>query len=130
MWMMYIVAAAMFTVGFCVVFFGTKKRSRCTVATRATVCKVEIDRETDEDGHSRNSYTPTFEYAVNGETYRRKGGVYSNRRRTYREGDVKNIKYNPDKPEEFVVEGAGGMGGGIFLMVLSVVIFVVLIIYG
>lgn len=120
---LYIVAAAMLLIGILIVLFDRRKRARCTEETTAAIVGVNRDYSRDDDGHKDYSYTPVFEFSVRGVTVRREGGTSSSRKRKFRPGDVRQVRYNPSNPNEFVVVGdSGNSGGGIALIVLAVII--------
>jgi len=72
-----------------------------------------------------------FEFNAGGYTVRREGNVQSSSKRTYTVGDVRDIAYNPQKPEEFIVSGkSGSAGAGIFLIVLAVLVLAAAVYFG
>ena len=120
---LYIVAAAMLMIGVLIIFFDRRKRARCTEETTATIVSVGEDVSRDGSGHKERSYTAFYEFTVRGATVRRQGGSSTSRKRKYKRGETRQVKYNPDNPNEFVVVGdSGNSGGGIALIFLAVVI--------
>ena len=104
---------------------GSQKKNRCTASASAVI--VEVQAEKDEAGsentHKKYTYTPIYEFVVNGNTIRKGGGIYSHNKREFNVGDTTTVKYNPDKPEEFLVNGkSGGKGFGIALLLFGLVI--------
>ena len=111
--------------GFLSIRKGSQKKNRCTASASAVI--VEVQTEKDEAGsentHKKFTYTPIYEFVVNGNTIRKNGGIYSHNKRDFNVGDTATVKYNPDKPEEFLVNGkSGGKGFGIALLLFGLVI--------
>ena len=107
---------------------GSQKKNRCTASASAVI--VEVQAEKDEAGsentHKKYTYTPIYEFVVNGNTIRKGGGIYSHNKREFNVGDTTTVKYNPDKPEEFLVNGkSGGKGFGIALLLFGLVIIAI-----
>lgn len=107
---------------------GSQKKNRCTASASAVI--VEVQAEKDEAGsentHKKFTYTPIYEFVVNGNTIRKNGGIYSHNKRDFNVGDTATVKYNPDKPEEFLVNGkSGGKGFGIALLLFGLVIIAI-----
>lgn len=120
---LYIVAAVMVLIGILIVFFDRRKRARCTEETTATIVSVGEDVSRDGSGHKERSYTAYYEFTARGGTVRRQGGTSTTRKRKYKRGETRQVKYNPDNPNEFIVVGdSGNSVGGIVLIILSVVI--------
>ena len=91
---------------------------------------VEVQTEKDEAGsentHQKFTYTPIYEFVVNGNTIRKNGGIYSHNKRDFNVGDTATVKYNPDKPDEFLVNGkSGGKVLGIALLLFGLVIIAI-----
>ena len=107
---------------------GSQKKNRCTASASAVI--VEVQAEKDEAGsentHKKYTYTPIYEFVVNGNTIRKGGGIYSHNKREFNVGDTTTVKYNPDKPDEFLVNGkSGGKGFGITLLLFGLVIIAI-----
>ena len=114
--------------GFLSIRKGSQKKNRCTASASAVI--VEVQAEKDEAGsentHKKFTYTPIYEFVVNGNTIRKNGGVYSHNKREFNVGDTATVKYNPDKPEEFLVNGkSGGKSFGIALLLFGLVIIAI-----
>ena len=114
--------------GFLSIRKGSQKKNRCTASASAVI--VEVQTEKDEAGsentHKKFTYTPIYEFVVNGNTIRKNGGIYSHNKREFRVGDTATVKYNPDKPEEFLVNGkSGGKSFGIALLLFGLVIIAI-----
>ena len=120
---LYIVAAVMVLIGILIVFFDRRKRARCTEETTATIVSVGEDVSRDGSGHKERSYTAYYEFTARGGTVRRQGGTSTTRKRKYKRGETRQVKYNPDNPNEFIVVGdSGNSVGGIVLIILAIVI--------
>lgn len=79
----------------------------CTVQTRGHISSVREDVREPQGKQVRKirEYTPTYTYDVQGHAVTGKGLTYSRSRRRYKEGAIVTVRYNPDNPAEFVVEG-------------------------
>ena len=114
--------------GFLSIRKGSQKKNRCTASASAVI--VEVQTEKDEAGsentHKKFTYTPIYEFVVNGNTIRKNGGIYSHNKRDFNVGDTATVKYNPDKPDEFLVNGkSGGKSFGIALLLFGLVIIAI-----
>ena len=114
--------------GFLSIRKGSQKKNRCTASASAVI--VEVQAEKDEAGsentHKKFTYTPIYEFVVNGNTIRKNGGIYSHNKRDFNVGDTATVKYNPDKPDEFLVYGkSGGKSFGIALLLFGLVIIAI-----
>ena len=114
--------------GFLSIKRGSQKKNRCTASASAVI--VEVQAEKDEAGsentHKKFTYTPIYEFVANGNTIRKNGGIYSHNKRDFNVGDTATVKYNPDKPDEFLVNGkSGGKSFGIALLLFGLVIIAI-----
>ena len=114
--------------GFLSIRKGSQKKNRCTASASAVI--VEVQTEKDEAGsentHKKFTYTPIYEFVVNENTIRKNGGIYSHNKRDFNVGDTATVKYNPDKPDEFLVNGkSGGKSFGIALLLFGLVIIAI-----
>ena len=115
-------------IGFLSIRKGSHKKNRCTASASAVI--VEVQAEKDEAGsentHKKYTYTPIYEFVVNGNTIRKNGGIYSHNKKDFNVGDTATVKYNPDKPDEFLVNGkSGGKSFGIALLLFGLVIIAI-----
>lgn len=125
-----IVSGIMCLVGFLVIYFGIRKKQRCTEPAVAEIVDIKRTEDTDEKGHKSYSYQPVLEFKVGVETIRKMASVSSSRRKAYKIGDKVNIKFNPMKPKEFMTgKQKTGAFTGALLMVIAVGIAVVTLIY-
>ena len=111
--------------GFLSIRKGLQKKNRCTASASAVI--VEVQAEKDEAGsentHKKYTYTPIYEFVAGGNIIRKNGGIYSHNKKDFNVGNTVAVKYNPDKPEEFLVNGkSGGKSFGIALLLFGLVI--------
>ena len=123
-----LVGIVLVLLGFLSIRKGAHKKNRCTVAASAVI--VDVQAEKDEAGsentHKKYTYTPIYEFVVNGNTIRKNGGIYSHNKKDFNVGDTATVKYNPDKPDEFLVNGkSGGKSFGIALLLFGLVIIAI-----
>ncbi len=122
-YVMLIVAGVMFLIGLIVVIVDRSRKARCTMVTMGTVVSVLREVDTDENGHKKHSYRPVFEYFTGTQTVRREARFAVSSSRKYRVGDVQEIRFNPDKPEEYILsKGGSSLASGILLMIAAVAI--------
>ena len=112
--------------GFLSIKKGSQKKNRCTASAVIVEVQAEKDEAGSENSHKKYTYTPIYEFVVNGNTIRKNGGIYSHNKRDFNVGDTMAVKYNPDKPEEFLVNGkSGGKSFGIALLLFGLVIIAI-----
>lgn len=68
---------------------------------------VEVEEERVD--RSTRFYWPVFSYEVEGQKYRQKSVIFSDRADTYQEGLYYEIRYNPSEPEKFMVLDDAGV---------------------
>lgn len=118
-----LVSSAMILVGILVMFFDRRKRGRCTEETEATIVGIRREINMDQDSGNSSSYYPVFRFTAGGATVEQTSNLSSSRRRKFKEGDVWQVRYNPEKPDEFYVVGVGGgTSAGIILIILGIVV--------
>ena len=103
----------------------SKKSKRCSASASAVIVEVQVEKDEadSENTHKKYTYTPIYEFTVNGKTVRENGGIYSHNKNDFSVGDTAAVKYNPDKPDEFLVNGkSGGKGFGAALLLFGLVI--------
>lgn len=119
-----IVGIAFVLIGIFNIVKGSKMKGRCTETTSATIVDIEKEYDTtsDDGPGGQYTYTPIYEFSANGTTIRKSGGVDSNSKRKYHIGDVAEVKYNPENPNEFIVNGKNVKKSvGIPLMIFGVI---------
>ena len=107
--------------GLWLVMYAYAKIRRCSARTFGRIVRVEEDRTREkEGGRQKTHYTPVVEYVVDGRTFGPvTGNVYSTSKRDYVVGNSIKIRYNPGKPEEFLLKGGSGFAFGLILSLLG-----------
>ena len=108
----------MLALGVAMIVMQALKSNRCTEETTATVVGFERKR-TGTARHRRHKKYPVVEFAAEDVTVHETADVSSLR---YKQGTELQVKYNREKPEEFVVKGRSFLSnvlGGAFLAVLG-----------
>ena len=123
-----LVGVVIVLLGFLSIRKGSHTKNRCTASASAVI--VEVQAEKDEAGsentHKKYTYTPIYEFVVNGNTIRKSGGVYSHNKKQFKVGDTATVKYNPNKPDEFLINGkSSGKSFGIALVMFGLIIIAI-----
>ena len=96
-----IMCVLMIAMGGFSIYKSVSKNKRCSVRVPGTV--IGRDRRVTRTRRSRRTrYYPVMAYSVDGEVFKstaKKGTAFSSK---YKDGSVRDIRYNPDFPEEFV----------------------------
>ena len=112
--------------GFLSIRKGSQKKNRCTASAVIVEVQAEKDEAGSENTHKKYTYTPIYEFVAGGKTIRKNGGIYSHNKKEFNVGDTVAVKYNPDKPEEFLVNGkSSGKSFGIALLLFGLVIIAI-----
>ena len=102
-----LVGAGFIGVGLLLIVSGIRKNKRCSGVVVGKITGVHEDVTTDDDGFNSYSYSPEFEYEVNGKVYHGSGSrAYSKRKKIQIGGNIK-VYYNPQKPNESFTKGGG-----------------------
>ena len=102
-----LIGAGFIGVGALMMALGIRKNKRCSSRIVGRITGVHEDMETDDEGYHSYSYTPEYEYEVNGKVYHGSGGrAYTKRKKIQIGGNI-DVYYNPDKPEENQTKGGG-----------------------
>lgn len=83
---------------------------RCTEKTDGRL--VFIDERTDRDSTARffrDYYVPIYEYTVNGHTYHVETREFSRDMGKYNVNMTYKVEYNPNNPEECLIDGKKGV---------------------
>lgn len=107
---------------------GTRKKKRCTASAEARIVEVQSEEDSagSENTHKKYSYTPIYEFTVNGAVIRKSGGIYSHNKKAFRVGDTARVMYDPADPETFLVNGKSGVKSfGIGLLLFGILIIVI-----
>ena len=83
---------------------GQGLAKRCTEETKGTVVEIKREESTDADGDTSYSYYPVIEYKAGEKTLTKKSNLGTSQSK-YRINDKIDIKYNPNKVEEFIIKG-------------------------
>ena len=125
----YLLAGIVFVlIGILSIRKGSQKKNRCTATASAMIVEVQVEKDevASENTHKKHAYTPIYEFVAGGNIIQKDGGIYSHNKREFRVGDTATVKYNPDNPEEFLVNGkSGGKSFGIALLLFGLVIIAI-----
>ena len=115
-----LIGAGFIVVGALLIVSGIRKNKRCSGVVVGKITGVHEDVTTDDDGFNSYSYSPEFEYEVNGKVYHGSGSrAYSKRKKIQIGGNIK-VYYNPQKPNESFTKG-----GGFILPFLGIMLIIV-----
>ena len=120
-----LVGAGFIGVGALLIVSGIRKNKRCSGVVVGKITGVHEDVDIDDEGYNSYSYSPEFEYEVNGKVYHGSGSrAYSKRRKIRIGGNIK-VYYNPQKPNESFTKGGGFILPfiGIMLIIVGVIFF-------
>lgn len=121
-----LIGAGFIGVGALMIVLGVKKIKRCSGKCIGRITGVREDQDTDDDGFNYYSYSPEFEYEVNGQIYHGTGNTaYSKRKKIQIGGNIK-VFYNPNKPEEHYNKGNKNI---VLLMGVLLIAFGIFFIY-
>ena len=111
--------------GFILISYFNAQKTQ-TAETTATIIRVDSELETDTDGFETRHYYPVIEYTVDSNRYEtRLPNSDTTDSTDYKEGQTMTIQYNPDNPDELSKKGSkGGLIGGIFFIVVGLIIAV------
>ena len=118
-----LIGAGFIVVGVLLILLGIRKIIKCSGRTVGKITGVHEDVTTDDDGFNSYSYSPEFEYEVNGKVYHGSGSRAYSKRRKIRIGGNINVFYNPNKPEEHFTKGGGFILP--FLGIMSIIVGVI-----
>ena len=115
-----IIFVAMIALGGFMAYNQLMRGRRCSRSATATVVGRESRRTRDSRGHRYTHYAPVVEFEADGHTIRGTADVDSAFAGKYKDGNTLEIRFNPEKPEEFVVQGksfrSGVLGGGFLVL--------------
>ena len=115
-----LLGAGFIIVGVVVIILGIRKNIKCSGRTVGRIIGVREYQETDDEGFNHYSYSPQFEYVVNGQIYRGEANKgYSKSNKIQIGGNIK-VYYNPQKPNESFTKG-----GWFILPVLGIMLIIV-----
>ena len=93
----------------------------CTEITDGTVAQMIFNPANSSDDDSSDSWTPVFRYGASGRIYEQRSSVASSPPQ-YEVGEAVTIRYDPDDPNRYVVEGDNSpliLSGAITIMCLG-----------
>ena len=100
-----LVGVGFIVAGALIMMLGGLKNRRCSCRTVGKITGAREYKETDDDGFHHYSYSPEFEYEVNGQQYHGVGGTtYKKQRKIQIGGDIV-VFYNPNEPKENLTKG-------------------------
>lgn len=115
-----LISILMLALGGYMVFSQLQKDRRCSQPATATVVGRETKRVRSGKGRRSTHYAPVLEFEADGQTVRVTADVDSIFAGKYKDGATLEIRYNPQKPEETVVQGksfrSGVLGGGLLML--------------
>ena len=115
-----LVGAGFIGVGALLIVSGIRKNKRCSGVVVGKITGVHEDVDIDDEGYNSYSYSPEFEYEVNGKVYHGSGSrAYSKRKKIQIGGNIK-VYYNPQKPNESFTKGGGFILP--FLGIMSIIV--------
>ena len=126
-----IIAVICFAIAVMSIRKNASLNKHCTAEVEGTIAEVVVETDTSVDSEGgevvTTSYTPVYEYTVNGET-RRKRDQYSDTGKTkYKAGTPVTVLYNPDNPDEYMIKGSTTrktVSMCIFLFVVGIILIV------
>ena len=119
-----LIGAGFIGVGALMMALGIRKNKRCSSRIVGRITGVHEDMETDDEGYHSYSYTPEYEYEVNGQIYHGIGNTAYSKRKKIQIGGSINVFYNPNKPEEHFTKG-----GGFILPFIGIILIIVGVIF-
>ena len=92
-------------VGVLLIVSGIRKKSRCSCKVVSRITGIHENEGTDNEGFKNYSYSPEYEYEVNGQIYHDYADrSYSNPDKIQIGGNI-DVYYNPEKPDEHYTKG-------------------------
>lgn len=118
-----LIGAGFIIIGVVVIILGIRKNIKCSGRTVGRITGVREYQETDDDGYNYYSYSPEFEYEVNGQIYHGTGCQTYNKAKKIQIGGNIKVYYNPKKPNENFTKGGGFILPfiGIMLIIVGVI---------
>ena len=121
-----LIGVACVVIGIFIIVSYSKAQKIQTAEATATIIRVDSEVQTDTDGFDTRYYYPVIEYTVNNQKYETRLPDSGTTNSTeYKQGETVEIKYNPENPNELSKKGSkGGLMGGIFFIVVGLIIAV------
>lgn len=92
-------------VGMLLIVLGIRKNKRCSCKAFGRITGIKESEDTDDEGFKYYSYSPEFEFEVNGQIYHGIGNTAHSKRKRIQIGGSINVFYNPNKPNEHFTKG-------------------------
>lgn len=122
-----IVGILLIVAGIFTLVMGSNKKRRCTVAVPGRIIDVLKEQEADERGHSW-VYYPVYEYWTGYQMIRKRGNIGRNSKHAYKIGQTAMIRFNPQRPDEFTINGKTGTGFfGVSLILLGIILIIAIL---
>ena len=116
---------ALIVIGVWMILSFFRKNKRCTSKVVGRITGIHKNEGIDNEGSKDYSYSPEYEYEVDGQRYHGIAGRdYSNPDRIKIGGNI-DVYYNPEKPDEHYTKGGVKLGplvgvGAIFFGVILI----------
>ena len=124
-----IIAVICFAIAVMSIRKNANLNKHCTAEVEGVIADVIVETDTgvDSDGGeiTTTSYTPVYEYTVNGETKRMRGQFSDTGKTKHKAGTQVTVLYNPDNPDEYMIKGSTTrqtVGMSIFLFVVGIIL--------
>lgn len=88
-----LIAAGFIGFGALMIVSGIRKKKRCAGKTIGRITGIKESTDIDSDGSNSYSYTPEFEYEVNGQIYHSIGNTAYNKKRKIKIGGEIKVFY-------------------------------------
>lgn len=117
-----------------VIFYGLRSFQtysdikNCTEETTAKIVSVET-RTKERNDKETTYYYPTVTYSVGEMSFDGTARESSSSSSTYKVGSEISIKYNPDKPSQFIIASASGIDPMLTQLVIPAVIVLLIALY-
>ena len=123
-----IIGSVLLLIGIILVIADRSARRNCTITTQAVIVGTKQKTIRDE-GVEQVFYHPIIKYTARGKTYKKKAHISSSYSNKFRKGDTVEIKYDPKKPDVFIIGNRSRLlFPGVSSLVFGVLFFVLFII--
>lgn len=102
---MFLLGIVFMGIGVLLTVTSNRKKRRCSCKADGRITGIHENEGTDNDGQKNYSYSPEYEYEVNGKTYRDYADrSYYNPNKIQIGGNI-DVYYNPENPDEHYTKG-------------------------
>ena len=119
-----IVSILLIVLGGFLAYSQITKAIKCKEQTTGTIVGVSRKSYSRTRRGRRVEYHPIFEYMANGTRIQSTADISSIFPKKFKNGTEKDLRYNAEKPDEFVIRGRaflnGNVIGGLFLVLLGI----------